>query len=287
MKYAIRNTIILSVILLLVAGGFHLTTIPTAKEVEKLKQAYQENVQLLEDLRAAHPNLEDQFKIEYLLEDLQEKKRKTGKYILKKEDPIFSYQYFLDICQRYSIDLDFDFNISQRTEADNISYNSYTITGISRLSDIYRFLYHLEKQYLLYIITNIDLSEESTADGTVRYTITIQGYQADTGTVEAESPWRQLPSRTISYDPLRSRIHGPIVRAQEEEFVDIQKVQVIGLSAEKVFLAEENGSITILKTGDKVAYGYLDYINLEEQYAQFKLNQIGVTTTHKLYLEKE
>jgi hypothetical protein len=287
MKYAIRNTIILAVILLLVIGGFYLANITPKNNLEKLKKSYQENLQLLEDLRAAHPNLEDQFKIEYLLEDLQERKRKTGKYILKKEDPIFSYQYFLDICQRFSADLDFDFNISQRTDAEEKTYNSYTLTGIAKLTDLYTFLYNLEKQYLLYIITNIDIGEESTADGTIRYTLTIQGYSSDSGTVEAESPWRQLPRRNIKYDPLRSRIHGPIVRAQEEEFVNIQTVKVIGLSAEKAFLAEEDGTITILQPGEKVAYGYLDYINLEEQYVQFKLNQIGIITTHKLYLEKE
>lgn len=287
MKYAIRNSIILFIILLLVFTGFKVYSIPNSTKVKKLKKTYQENLKLLEDLRTQNPNIEDQYKIEYLLSDLQEKKRQTGKFILKKEDPIFSYKYFLDICDKFSSKMEFDFNISKQTDANNQTFNSYTLTGIAYIDEVYNFLYQLEKQYLLYIITAVDITEESTKDATVKFEISIQGYQADSGTVEEEAPWRTLPPRHITYDPLLSRIHGPIERSYEEKFINVEKVRVIGLSAEKVFLAEENGTITVLAPGDKVGYGYIDYINLEEQYVQFKLNKIGIITTHKLYLEKE
>lgn len=287
MKYAIRNSIILIVILLIVVLSFHFSSSSNVKEVVKLKKSYQDNLALLENLRTENPNMEEQFKIEFVLNDLHDKKRKTGKYLLKKEDPTFSYQYFLDICDKYSAELNFDFNILKTTNEDKQSFNTYVLTGTSTISSIYTFLYNLEKQYLLYIITDIDLSEESTEDRTIKYVITIQAYHSESGTVENESPWRALPKREISYNPLFSRIHSPIIKKHEEKFIDIEKSTVIGLSIEKAFLVDESGSVQVLSIGDKVAYGYLDYIDIDKQFVQFRLNQIGIDTKHKLYLEKE
>ncbi|MCK4956655.1 MAG: hypothetical protein KAS49_03400 [Candidatus Cloacimonetes bacterium] len=287
MKYTIRNSIILLIICLLVIAGFYLASISTVKEVNVLKNAYQENLKILEKLRSQNPNIEEQFKIEFILEEIQEKKLKTGKYILKKEDPIFSYQYFLDICDKFSAKMNFDFNISEKADLENSKFNTYSLTGIAEISSIYQFIYNLEKQYLLYIITDVDISEESTEDKTARYNIVIQAYQSDIGTVENEFPWRFLSKRVLNHDPFISRIHGPITKKYEELFLDIEKIKIIGFSAEKVFLTDENGTIKVLSVGDKVAYGYLDYIDLENQFIQFKLNKIGLETTHKLYLEKE
>lgn len=286
MKHAIRNSLILIIILFVVIGGFIAQGLPYKKELKKLKKSYQENLKLLQDLQADNPNIEDQYRIKYLLEDLSEKKLKTGKFILKKEDPIFSYRYFLDICDKFDAQLDFDFFISKRAD-DKENYNNYTLSGTSKIKDVYNFLYNLERQYLLYIITGLELKEQSIEDQTINYQIQIQAFYSETGTVEAESPWRTLPPRNLSYNILSSRIHGPINKPYEEKFIDIETASVIGLSLDKAFISTVNGTIVVLSSGDKVAYGYVDQINLDEQYVQFRINRIGVVTTHKLYLEKE
>ena len=286
MKYTLRNSLILVVVLLIVIGTFYVKNIPIKKDLEKLKHSYQENLKMLESLQSENPNMDDEYRIKYLLEDLQEKKLKTGKYILKKEDPIFSYNYFLDICDKFGADLEFDFFISARSDDAN-NFNSYTLSGVAKIQDVYTFLYHLERQYLLYIITGVELREESTEDQTVKYEIKIEAYQSDMGTVEDETPWRELPPRNLDYNIFISRIHGPIDSPYEEQFLDIETAKVIGLSTDKAFLSDETGTIYVLIPGDKVAYGYVDNINTEEQYVQFRINKIGVVTTHKLYLKKE
>ena len=267
-------------------GIFYINNLPIKKELSKLKQSYQENLKLLEELQSKNPNIDDEYRIKYLLEDLQEKKLKTGKFILKKEDPIFTYKYFLDICDKFGANLDFDFFISAKSDSES-NFNSYTISGIAKIQDIYTFLYHLERQYLLYLITGVELREESTENQTIKYEIKIEAYQADTGTVEAETPWRELPPRQLDYNIFKSRIHGPIESQYEEQFINIETAKVIGLSTDKAFLSDGSGTIYVLIPGDKVAYGYVDSINTEEQYVQFRINKIGVVTTHKLYLKKE
>ena len=62
---------------------------------------------------------------------------------------------------------------------------------------------------------------------------------------------------------------------------------MIGITPDKIFVRTTNEEIIILVPGDKVAYGYFDRIDWEEQTAVFKINRTGVNTEKTLYLNKE
>ncbi|MBT3756930.1 MAG: hypothetical protein HOG24_11685, partial [Candidatus Cloacimonetes bacterium] len=70
------------------------------------------------------------------------------------------------------------------------------------------------------------------------------------------------------------------------EFLDLNSSGMIGLTPDKVFMKDRIGRIHILEIGDKVAYGTLEFINWDEQYATFQLNEIGITKDRKIYLNE-
>jgi len=80
----------------------------------------------------------------------------------------------------------------------------------------------------------------------------------------------------LTYNPFYSQIHAPLDRTEEEKYININASLLIGLTPDKVFLRDINGSIVTLVPGSRVAYGYLNYIHWKQQCAVFNINRIGI-----------
>ncbi|MCK4979500.1 MAG: hypothetical protein KAS62_03845 [Candidatus Delongbacteria bacterium] len=289
MNYALRNTLILTVLLILVFVGFLLGNTSSVKKLDEIKVVYEGNKKQLDELLAAHPDIKDHDRFVEALKDLEEKVKRESKLIPKKNDPTITYKYLLDICDNYCPDLRFNFIYNQLSKIEDIDYYTFTITGTAPVRSFYSFIYQIECQYMLYVIESIKITEDvkdEISTGDINFTLVLNAYFEETASEIGEVPFRKLKYKNITYDPFYSRIHAPMPNEREQEFLDIYSAGMIGLTPNKVFMKDRFGRIHILELGDKVAYGILEFINWKEQYAAFKLNEIGINKEKKIYLNE-
>jgi Na+-transporting methylmalonyl-CoA/oxaloacetate decarboxylase gamma subunit len=278
MPYVIRNTVVLAVLLLIILFVSIISNTSSARKFEDIKKSYNEKVEMLERLKRTNPDIKDEARIIKELENMQKKALESKKVILKEDNPTLSYQYLIGICDNFCPDVNFNFQTAGSGQMEGISFNTYNISGDANIESLHFFIYQIEYQPPLYIIESIKLSEQSVAMAdTVDFMLVLRAYFNDNGTELKDIPMRSSRFTNLTYNPFYSRIHEPILNMEEEKYLNVYTASMIGLTPNKIFLRDENGKINILYPGDKVAYGYLNYINWYKQYAVFKINRIGIT----------
>jgi hypothetical protein len=297
MQYSLRNTIILAVLLLLILSAFVIVNTKLKNERDQFKGQLDSSRSELEDLKRRNPDYNDIVRLERELQELLVKAEKTSKIIPKENNPSLTYLYLLDICDRHcpDIDFDFDFTGSGNTDEDNVLYNGYELTGEANIQSLYSFIYQIENQIMFNAIESIDISEVEEREenivknlNRVAFRFAMKSFYDPSLPEEPKNyEFRNLKYANIDYNPFLRRVHEPFVSDEEEQYLNLEYSYLIGLTPEKVFLRDAFDRVSILVPGDKVAYGYLDRIDWEDQSAVFKINDTGITVEKKIYLNKE
>ncbi|MBN2460336.1 MAG: hypothetical protein JXB60_01915 [Candidatus Cloacimonetes bacterium] len=289
MQYAVRNTIILAVLLLIVIVGFTISNTRQKKILEGYTSQHEDLLRELDNLIKANPDYNNIEKIIKEYEQLKIKARETSKTIPRTNNPSVSYLYLLDLCDNFSPRIDFDFKMIENKQAE-VSYNLYSLNGTANIFAFYDFIYQLENQPMFYTIEALRLQEylmeeeEMTDRNMVEFELDIKAYYDSTSTEPEGFQFRELHYTNLDYNPFLTRVYEPAVDLEEEKFLNLDTSYMIGLTPEKVFLRDEREVINIISPGDRVAYGYLDRIEWEEQAAVFKINKTGVTMERKIFL---
>ncbi|MEA3476308.1 MAG: hypothetical protein U9R23_07710 [Candidatus Cloacimonadota bacterium] len=288
MPHTVRNTIVLVVLLLIVIIGIILANANYVKRLEKLKKSNKENSEMQERLRKENPDLENEEKVMESLDDMKKQVLENSKLILKEDTPTLTYQYLVDIADNFCPDVSFNFQISKSGKVKEFSFNTYTISGDANIKSLYFFVFQIEYQSPLYTIESIKIAEQSVAKAdTVSFTITLNAYYNEDGTELQNILFRNFRFTNLRYNPFYSRIHTPISDEYELKFLNIYTSTIIGLSPYKAFLRDDKGRIHTLRTGEKVAYGYLDHINWYKQAAVFTINRIGIPEEKIIYMNED
>ena len=288
MPYAIRNSIILGLLLILVFVGGLLSNSQSVKRLEKYETALGKNQKTLTQLNRTYPDLGKTDEIIASLDDMKKKALQDNKIILKNDNPTQTYQYLIDITETFTPDLNFDFKVAQGGKKGELPFNSYTLNGSGNVESLHFFIFQVEYQAPLYIIESMRISETSVAlKDTVDFSMKISVfYDQNTGTSISEIPFRSFSYSNLIYNPFYSQIHSPLDRTEEDKYINISTSLIIGLTPDKVFLRDINGLIVSLVPGTRVAYGYLNYINWKQQCAVFIINRIGINQEVKMYLQE-
>jgi type II secretory pathway pseudopilin PulG len=281
MSYALRNTLILIGLLIIVlfisfAGSYN-----SRKRLDSIRESLEKNKVQLENLRRANPDMKDQDVMVQSLEELELKVKSESKLIAQDNNPTITYAYLLDIVENNCPSLKFDFKYVGSGSIESTRFNSYSIIGTGALNDIYTFIYQLENQFMLYVLESVRLSgvgeDEEYPLNYVYFTLVINAFYEENAVDVKDIPFRYLKQKNLVYNPFRARIHGLLPDEHEQRFIDINNSRMIGLTPNKVFLLDSRGKIQVLLPGDKIAFGYLDHINWEDQNAVFLMNETGVT----------
>ena len=287
MPYAVRNTLILTGLLIIVFLGFLIGNSSSVKKLHIIKASYENNKKQLDDLQAANLDMKDHELFLASLKELEKKVQTESKIIPQKNDPTLTYKYLLDICDNFCPEVKFDFRFTKSGRVENIGYRSYAIFGQDPVRELYTFVRQIESQFMLYVIDSVKLLEDVKDDlstGKVDFTIMVNAYYEEDSPEVGEVMFRKLKYKQLTYNPFYSRIHGKIPDEEQQRFLDPYRATLIGLSPDKVFLKDAEGRIHVLEQGDKIAYGYLHSINWDIQGAVFKLNEVGVTKEKIIYL---
>jgi hypothetical protein len=297
MPYAIRNSLILTVLLIFVIVFTVLHNSRITKEKEQLELTYNSLLEQLKNLKLTNPDYDDIDRITQEYEVLKLNDLRYGKIIPNVNNPTLSYLYLLNISDKFAPEIDFQFAFVNRSSINNINFNTYQITGTANIFSLYKFIYHLERNIILYTIERISISEEivedeliegKTVPNMVSFTISFKAYfNKDLPQTIENSNLRNLKPQYLVYNPFYRRIHEPRVDPEEELYINVDYINLIGMTPDKIFIRTTNEEIVTLTPGEKVAYGYLDKIDWNEQAAIFKINKTGVYTDQTLYLNKE
>ncbi len=297
MTYAIRNSIIIFGLIIMVLILNTITKNKTEQELEAVNRIYNEKSTELSNLKRINPDLEKEKEIMAQHDVMQTKALNRTKFILKYDDPTLSYDYFTSIAERFVPKFYFDFRFEGSGTLNNTNYNKYALKGTSDLDKLFRFLYHLENQSALVKISAMNLEEKEqivprpgkkTDDmkKVLDFTINVMIFFDASGDTYEELAIQNMKSTQVLTNPFRAKIIKPQYD-EESIYVNIDKAKIVGLSPETVTLQEDGKKVAVLEIGDRVLQGYLSSINWEEEYAVFKSDAYGVIMEAKLYLERE
>ena len=297
MPYAIRNSLVLTVLLILVIIVSVIGNSRISKQRDELELQYNTLVEQLNNLKTTNPDYDDIVRITEEYEILRLNDLRFGKIIPNENNPTLSYLYLLNISDRFAPDIDFEFNYLKQEVQDGTTFNSYGIDGIANIFSLYKFIYHLERNIMFYTIEKINLEEEiiedeaiegKTIPNMVSFNIELRSYfDKDIVQTIENNNLRNLKPQYLVYNPFFRRIHEPRIDPEEEQYINVNYIRILGMTPEKIFVRTTSEEIVILEPGDRVAYGYFDSINWQEQSAIFNINKTGINTKIILYLNKE
>ncbi len=288
MSHKLRNTLILGILLLIVILGGYFSNRKDAQKLSAKQKSFNSTVKMLEDLQRDNPDMKDEKSIVAALDKMKKEARENNKFILLDDNPTHTFEYLVLLCDKFCPEITFDFQLRGSGKIDEIQYNRYELSGIAHINSLFKLTTQLEKQNPLYTIESLIISQEAEGyTDTIDFDLTIQSHFYNQGTEYKESDLKIMEFPKIKYNPFYSRIHGPKKSEDELKFINLDNAVLIGLNPEKIFIRDNNGIVHILYIGDKVAYGYLSSINWNKQYANFKINKIGIFQNKKLYIEKE
>ena len=290
MTYAIRNSIIIGTLLIIVLVATFIGKSRSKKELSIFTREFEQVDKKLSDLKKVNPDLEKEKEIMAQHDELQRKALQKTKFILQNDDASLAYDYLTDITNRYCSKLNFDFNYNGEGENQGVRYNEYSINGNTDIKNFFTFVYQIETQSPLFIIQSFevrqetDLDEESKKKSEIIFNLSLYAYFDQNGVPYEELPFMNLKYKNITSNPFKPRIHDPKKDDEELLYVDIEKIKILGFTKNNIMIEETGGKVSFLSVGDKVAYGYLQKINWEEQFALFNINRIGIALEEKLYV---
>ncbi|HHE37496.1 MAG TPA: hypothetical protein ENL20_02860 [Candidatus Cloacimonetes bacterium] len=288
MEYAVRNTIVLTFLLLLVIGGSYWGNRKSKIILDKANATYNDLRETVDGLKRANPDLVNEEMIISALERMEARARENVKILLKDDNPTITYKYLVDIIDRYCPGVIFNFFVEKSGQQDLINYNSYKIDGSSSFSDFYKLIDHLENESPLLTIESISLKEKFDAvSDTIQFHLSFKSYFDANGIPYEEVSMKNLKHLSFRYNPFKTRIHGPLQYSDLDDAIILEKAVLIGLTPEKIFMRDHYGKLRILFPGDEIAFGNLTSINWDEQCATFTINKTGVNEKKIIYIDKD
>ena len=294
MSYAIRNSIIIAALLILILSINAVWRSNTMKKLESEKKIFNAKSKELADLKRVNPDLEKEKEIMAQHDSLQRKALKRTKFIVQEDNSILTYDYITKLTKTYCPGFNFDFQTLDGGSIYGTTFNKYKIYGSTNLKDFYTFICQLEKQSPLCIIESLNFGEEpvdsksgSGKKMVIKFEMEFSVFYDKNGKPYEELALRDIKRKYLSENPFTFKLHEPDGSNIDPSLVKIDGAKIIGITEDNILLKAGQNEIVYLEIGDEVAHGYLDEIVYDEKYAVFKINQIGIVQNKKLYLEKE
>ncbi len=290
MTYAIRNSLILFGLLILIFFVMFFNNQRALKVLHKVALEKDNKAGELMRLRKDYPDLANEKQIIAKHQKMLEEAAKKTKRILKIDNPTITYDYLIKLSKKYAKNLSFNFLTLESGKVNETFYNSYNITGDASIYSIAKFIYQLEKQPPLYTIEKFKLLENengSIYSDSLHFDMELKVYFDFNGTDIKDITLLRLPKYYLKENPFRFKIHEPQKTKESEFDIDLDKAKLIAITKDMIFLKVEGQYVRALRTGDMVAYGYLDKIDFNNQLAVFKINKIGLPQKKILKIEKD
>lgn len=286
MSYALRNSLILLVTLLLIAGAAfsYIKFVQKAEindlttELESLNRDYSTKT----EIRDQYPPLLERYnKARDIVQNFDKK-------LYSSNNPDDVYDYLSEINDE-NLELFYDFTYQDSTSNNQYGILRSRIVGTGIYSDFVTFINKIENSLYLNKIENVNITPgvgEATQDY-VNFNMTLNSYYQKIAFETAEDIQQKFRiDSTISvFNPLKPLVLSA-VPANTDNLTNIEQSRLIGLTSTRIFIIDQNGETQILKPGDKVYLGYLREIDSESKEVIFNLDKGGIQEIFTLKVER-
>ncbi len=286
MSYALRNSLILLVTLLLIAGAAfsYIKFVQKAEindlttELESLNRDYSTKT----EIRDQYPPLLERYnKARDIVQNFDKK-------LYSSNNPDDVYDYLSEINDE-NLELFYDFTYQDSTSNNQYGILRSRIVGTGIYSDFVTFINKIENSLYLNKIENVSITPgvgETTQDY-VNFNMTLNSYYQKITFETAEDIQQKFRiDSTISvFNPLKPLVLSA-VPANTDNLTNIEQSRLIGLTSTRIFIIDQNGETQILKPGDKVYLGYLREIDSENKEVIFNLDKGGIQEIFTLKVER-
>jgi len=279
-----RNTVVLSSLLMVIVISTllytrHLTK--QSKHYKKQNARFSGEIIVLDDQISNIDSLKRQYAIQ------QEMIAQQSKLILNEDSPTITFNYLLDVLTWMGRDINFDFAISGKPQK-NVQWNEYVISGKSHFASLVELVNNIEHQRSLITVEELSIGNDNIAfSDSVSFSMVFRTHYKAGGSDPSSITAKAINGIQANYMLFKSRIFENARSVSEDSrFIDLDKVVLIGLTDNRVFLRDSQGIIRILSIGDRVAFGYLNAINLNEGKAVFRVDTYGVPEDKTLFIRR-
>ncbi|MDK9701475.1 MAG: hypothetical protein OEM52_15180, partial [bacterium] len=287
-SYAVRNSIVLAVLLMLVHGvGWFAFVIPMRKESAKLRK----EIILLEQKITADAALPlDIENSKKSLDELRKRWLDRKKILPKDENTRLSYGYINGLVNRTSKPFPFDFDFNDQKDTMGLMVRRYSFRADATYQSLYDFISFFENHKRLMIITDIQmdakplLEGEDARDNLTSVNAKLVAYSSASGNDSIAS---QLPKALKTrWNPFKALVTDRLPR-NEDNLVEVNRAKLVAITAEQAYVQDQGSKLIVLKEGDPVYLGFVTRIDANSARVEFTLNYGGFIRKRTLDLVRE
>lgn len=281
MSNALRNSLILTIVLVLVLGGGGYWVF--GRQRGKIEELKKERTQVKKDLDALGDVNANLITIAAQLDTAKVDWQNMPKLILPAEDPAGTYAYLNRIMSTPGSTVKLNFVYKGGGGDSLLQWNRYSISeGDATYNDLYGFLWRIENQRRLYRIENYNMSERREVDpetggqtSRMAFGMDLLGY-AMPGTEPPAAQGEEFAElRGIKHNPFRPLVYEEIP-PNTQGLVEVDKSQLMGIAGRTIFVRDQQKKTVELSVGGKVYLGRLVKVDQLKGKAYFSLNKGGV-----------
>lgn len=274
MSYAIRNTLILLLVFLLITGGGYVyISYFQEPQIETLQQQVStKRTEFSSKQQTAnqYEKLKNQFEsAQFYIQNFDK-----ALYATSNEDEVFD---FINQLNNGSSVTDFAFTFVDSTSEGQFGVINTSISGSGYYPNLVNFVRKIELSKPINKISGMSITPINDLEnyGRVNFNFSLSSFYSRDTTA-------QTPELTISNSAVLGSVYNPFfplirdVEPNEGNLPDIENSELVALSANRAFLIDQSGTMQRLLVGDQVYLGSLREINLQQQTATFRLNKGGI-----------
>ncbi|MCB2204188.1 hypothetical protein KQI65_05515 [bacterium] len=290
MPYAVRNSIILAVLLILVggagAGYIYFYQDSTIEELQAQRKQIQDQLGDADDLFDRLVSVQEKVEV------LNASWRQRPKTLPLLEEASNTNIYLNDILN-LSPELDLNVFTEEEVDQNACGYVRYHLAGQGPFESFALLVEYLEFGPRLIKLSNIDVREVHAVDeenGSIRHTVqfdidmlayfSTQEPFADT--LEARNvAMTYIPP--IQHNPFRSLV-VPDIPPNTFDLPNVENSTLLAIMKGRAFISDQNNQLIMLSEGDEVYLGYVSKIMPERRQVLFLLNKGGIIERYMLTL---
>ena len=285
MKYGIRNTLILILTLILMAGGGWLYIQNRFNtDIEEAEIALAELNTELQDVQQS-ANMFAQAQANYNEALYVRLNHPKELFVNHSSSALYNY------LQELNRDLSFtglNYSLSDSVRNEDHGIINVNIQGEGRYENLVNFIYRLEYSRPLIQIRTVQLDNITDLERLDRV-----NFQISLGAYYRRGDWTDYQAELVTTGALGRIVHNPYqpliheVPPNLDNLPDVDQSRLVVLTSSRVHMVDQTGTLQRLGIGDRVHLGRLTSINLERGEAVFQLNRGGIGDRVVLTLEQD
>jgi hypothetical protein len=296
--FAKRNSVTLFAfwLVLLVVGIFWYV-----KDARNLVDVASEEKSLNELLSKSQEEIKRLTQVESVHEEMRRKWQDAPKMIISADEPSFTLSYINWIMSSNDLTIDFDFVLNNKKKSGDQTIFTYSLTGEGPHSDIYKMIWHLTYEPILYKINSLTLTPSAVDSDVLKFVIALEGYTVDSQSEMVDDFASLRPSKDYDYsfvnnlfEPLikprpvvvaAPKVEAPKLPPKLPGQIDVERATLKAVTSNSIFISEGGGAPVQLKVGDAVYLGRLVSINMDRNEADFLITKFGVSQSVSLRID--